>query len=259
MWGLLLGLASAAALLLSLPEWDRSVLFWLNNLGRHLPLAAEWVTHLADHGWTAPLLVILLAKHPRLLAAALLAALLIHLSVRELKHFFLVLRPCFDPQLAPYVFTAGPNLRVDSYSFPSGHSATASLIAVSLVARWGKGAVWPALIFALLAGASRSLLGVHYPSDITTGLALGLAISAAVFYAAQLPAPAHMHAALRNPLPYSLGVWLVACALLVFILLAGQHNFPAWFRAVSKTACLLALAVVTWRAAQALRARGLFQ
>ena len=47
-----------------------------------MPLAAELITHLADHGWAAPLLVLLLAKQPRMLAAALVAALLIHLSVR---------------------------------------------------------------------------------------------------------------------------------------------------------------------------------
>ena len=76
--------------------------------------------------------------------------------------------------MAAQVFTAGPDLNLDSYSFPSGHSATANLIAACLVARWGdKRAFWPAVLFALLAAASRSLLGVHFPSDTTTGLALG--------------------------------------------------------------------------------------
>lgn len=226
-------------------SWDLAVFFWLNNLGRHTPLTAELVTHLADHGWTAPLLVILLAKRPRLLAAALVAALLIHLSVREFKHYFEVLRPCFAPELAPFVFSAGPELKLTSYSFPSGHSATASLISVALVALWGKRALWPALVFALLIAASRSMLGAHYPSDTSAGLALGLAISAAAFYccAKFKPLPCG-HLALRW-LP--LLVWLVACALLVFIFLSGQHNFPAWFKAVSKLGCLLGFAVVAWR------------
>jgi undecaprenyl-diphosphatase len=234
--------ATAAALLLT-RSWDLGVFFWLNDLGRHLPLTAELITHLADHGWAAPLLVILLVKQPRLLAAALVAALLIHLSVREFKHYFEVLRPCFAPELAGLVFTAGPQLRIDSYSFPSGHSATAALVAAALVALWGRRAWWPAVVFALLAGASRSLLGAHYPSDITTGLALGLAISATVFYAAtRLGALSH-----TGERVFRLGVWLLAAAVLVFILQQGQHNFPLWFSAVSKFGCVLGLLVLSWQ------------
>ena len=66
-----------------------------------MPLAAELITHLADHGWAAPLLVLLLAKQPRMLAAALVAALLIHLSVRELKHFLWCCAPVSTPPWPP--------------------------------------------------------------------------------------------------------------------------------------------------------------
>lgn len=250
-WGLLAGLVCAAALLLSLHSWDLAVFYWLNTQGRNMPLAAELITHLADHGWAAPLLVLLLAKQPRMLAAALVAALLIHLSVRELKHFFVVLRPCFDPTMAAQVFTAGPDLNLDSYSFPSGHSATASLIAACLVARWGKRAFWPAVLFALLAAASRSLLGVHFPSDTTTGLALGLVISAGAFY---LSAQLNLGTG-RAALLLSLLVWLLAGAVLIFILSTGQHNFPSWFRLASKAGCLLALGVVLWQAVRAALSR----
>ncbi|HMW48119.1 MAG TPA: phosphatase PAP2 family protein [Marinagarivorans sp.] len=227
---------------MSLRNWDIGLFYWLNNLGRHMPLAAELITHLADHGWTAPLLVILLAKQPRWLAAALVAALFIHLGVREFKHYFEVLRPCFDPQLAAYVFSAGPDLNIDSYSFPSGHSATASLISVALVALWGRRAQWPALIFALLVAASRSMLGAHFPSDTSAGLALGMIISVAAFYAG-----ARLQLSPQGERLLALLVWLLAAGLLVFILLAGQHNYPLWFKAASKLGCLLGLGVVGWQ------------
>lgn len=63
---------------------------------------------------------------------------------------------------------------LDEYSFPSGH--TLHSVAFALVigfhypaARW---IVWP---FALLVAASRVVLGLHYPSDVVLGAAMGAA------------------------------------------------------------------------------------
>ena len=58
------------------------------------------------------------------------------------------------------------------FSFPSGHTAAAFVMATLL------GIFYPvvatlALAFALLVGLSRVLLGVHYPSDIAAGALLG--------------------------------------------------------------------------------------
>jgi|GEM_PF-7084414 len=242
---LLCGLLSAAALLLSLRSWDISLFNLLNNLGRALPLGAEFITHLADYRWTSPLLIILLAQQPRLLAAALLSALFIHFSVHEFKHYFQVLRPCYAPHLAGQVFTAGPRLNIDSFSFPSGHSATASLIAVALVVVGGGRALIPALLFALAVAASRAMLGAHFPSDTAAGLALGLGISSGVFYLMSRPQawPQSRQGAAR----VSALVGLLAAGLLIFILQEGQHTYPFWFAAASKITCLAALGVLLWR------------
>jgi undecaprenyl-diphosphatase len=59
-----------------------------------------------------------------------------------------------------------------SGSFPSGHATTAAAVAAAL---WwsSRGASLALGAFALLIALSRVWLGVHYPSDVIAGLALG--------------------------------------------------------------------------------------
>lgn len=86
----------------------------------------------------------------------------------------------------PRPFRANPgisNLVVpqDEYSFPSGHTAAATVAA--LVFSMAVPALIP-LFFsaAVLIGFSRIYLGVHYPSDVLMGFTLGiLSYSIAVF------------------------------------------------------------------------------
>lgn len=88
-----------------------------------------------------------------------------------LKHLFVRERPfithtAIDPAAAP----------IDRYSFPSGHT----LHAVSFA--WQASAHFPELgllllpLAALIAG-SRVVLGLHYPSDVLAGAALGAALA----------------------------------------------------------------------------------
>ena len=60
----------------------------------------------------------------------------------------------------------------DRYSLPSGHTASAFLMATVLAASFP---LWAPLLFlwAILVGASRLLLGVHYLSDLVAGALLG--------------------------------------------------------------------------------------
>jgi undecaprenyl-diphosphatase len=62
----------------------------------------------------------------------------------------------------------------DPHSFPSGHAARSTMLAVVAL---GLGPFWlglALLIWAPLVGLARIILGVHYPSDILAGMALGL-------------------------------------------------------------------------------------
>ncbi|MFW5738893.1 MAG: phosphatase PAP2 family protein [Myxococcota bacterium] len=65
-------------------------------------------------------------------------------------------------------------------AFPSGHAQTAFAAAVYLSLLYPKGA--PVfLLLAILVGISRIALGVHYPSDVVVGAAVGAAGSWAAY------------------------------------------------------------------------------
>lgn len=61
---------------------------------------------------------------------------------------------------------------LDRYSFPSGHTLHA--VSFTLVATSQHAALAPILVpFALMVGASRVLLGLHYPTDVIVGAIIG--------------------------------------------------------------------------------------
>ncbi len=67
---------------------------------------------------------------------------------------------------------------LDRYSFPSGHTLHAVLFTVLAVSHVPALAL--ALVpFAALVAASRVVLGLHYPSDVLVGAALGAALAIA--------------------------------------------------------------------------------
>ena len=71
-------------------------------------------------------------------------------------------------------------VEVQSLAFPSGHAANATLVWLCLallIPRTPRGclfAVWGAAWLAIAVGASRVVLGVHWPSDVIAGWTLGL-------------------------------------------------------------------------------------
>jgi undecaprenyl-diphosphatase len=84
----------------------------------------------------------------------------------------------------PRPFVACPGIRactaaLDDFSFPSGHTlhAVAFAIVVGYHYPWAAWIVGP---FALLVAASRMVLGLHYPSDVIVGAAIGAASAATV-------------------------------------------------------------------------------
>lgn len=68
------------------------------------------------------------------------------------------------------------DVAAQGYSFPSTHSASAMALYISLVHEVKKKWMWiAAIIITFLVGVSRAVAGMHYPTDILAGWALGLA------------------------------------------------------------------------------------
>lgn len=68
----------------------------------------------------------------------------------------------------------------DPHSFPSGHAARSMMLAVMAL---GMGPLWFGLVllaWAPLVSLARVMLGVHYPSDVLAGMALGAVLGIVV-------------------------------------------------------------------------------
>lgn len=100
------------------------------------------------------------------------------------KNYFARVRPELWLSIAPE----------DSYSFPSGHAmGSVTLGVAATLLCWHSRWRWPVLLASLafigLVGMSRVYLGVHYPSDILAGWAVGTAWVVAMYHLVAREAP----------------------------------------------------------------------
>lgn len=190
---LMAGLASAGEPL----AIDRDILLALRQAGHPgAPAGPEWLLPAARDltalAGTPVLTVLALAlagyfivkKRWSMLAVLLVAVIGETLLSGALKEFFGRPRPTIVPHLVD----------ASGMSFPSGHSTSAAAIYLTiaaLIARETKERVvrnyvfFVAVTLALLVGASRVYLGVHYPTDVIGGLSFGAAWAAIVLIAAR--------------------------------------------------------------------------
>ena len=93
---------------------------------------------------------------------------------RQLKHRLVRERP-FISYSGIHLGTAP----LDRYSFPSGHTLHAA--SFTLIATTHVPELAPLLVpFALLVAASRVVLGLHYPTDVLAGAAIGMTLARAL-------------------------------------------------------------------------------
>ncbi len=153
---------------------DGGILLWIQEFLRRdwLTPVVAFFTHLGDHGlvWIALCLLLLCFKKTRKAGVAGAIALIFSLLLTNgvLKHLVGRTRPWIDVAgLVALVREPDPN------SFPSGHTSAAFAAAVAwwrtLPWRWGA----VALAAAVLMGLSRLYVGVHYPTDVLCGVAVG--------------------------------------------------------------------------------------
>ena len=132
----------------------------------------RWITHLGGAPSTVGIPAALWLAGGHVAAAgrtALIANALSHVAVQVLKRTVARARPC-DANGVLLAEIAIP----DPFSFPSGHSAAATAVAVSLALAHP----WLAPVSLPIAGAvclSRVRLRVHHRADVVAGAALGLA------------------------------------------------------------------------------------
>lgn len=138
---------------------------WLDSLCAGLSVAFEW-----GIPWILLSGLLFCFKKTRTAAAVLLAALALTFFFNELaiKNAVQRLRPCaIDPTVILAV------KKPLSYSFTSGHTATAFAAVGSLLFTYKKLGI-PLLAFAAIMGFSRMYLFVHFPTDVLAGAVLGL-------------------------------------------------------------------------------------
>lgn len=158
----------------SIARWDTQWFSAIFGLGgkRFLSLLMPWVSRSGD-GYIYPVLALGLmgvddALGRRFLTAALAAFAL------ELPAYKLV-KNCVrrDRPSDKLPAVRGRIVPSDRFSFPSGHTAGAFLIAILLCHLVP--VVFPlAGAWALAVGFSRVYLGVHYPTDVLAGMVIGV-------------------------------------------------------------------------------------
>ena len=163
-------------------RWDGAVALRLNRgAGRRrwLCAALRVVSRLGDGiAWYAMMLALLLRFGADAVAAVLhmiVAGIACTLLYKLIKRGTVRPRP-YQAQPGIMLFAAP----LDRFSFPSGHTLHA--VAFTLVAvTYYPWLAWFAVPFTLLVAASRVILGLHYPSDVVAGVAIGAVVAGASF------------------------------------------------------------------------------
>ncbi len=166
---------------------DTAVFRWINQSIAHPFL--DWLMPLASNPHSLLWLVFLLAgaviwkggTRGRLCIVMLVCVVVLGegLVWHPLKLLFERARP----------FNALPDVRLlvgkgNSYSMPSSHAANVFAAATVLFVYYRRSG-WIMLPLALLVGISRIYNGVHYPSDVVAGSAVGLAFAASFLWGAE--------------------------------------------------------------------------
>lgn len=158
-------------------EVEGGICLKLNRLSRHpwVHQLFSVVSRLGDGGiWALLAAALLLQEGPA--ALPLVAQMAVTAAIGVLIYKFMKNRLVRE---RPYINHGGilcGTAPLDRYSFPSGHTLHATSFAI-LFSQFEP--LWIPIVvpFAALVAASRVILGLHYPSDVVVGAAIGTALA----------------------------------------------------------------------------------
>jgi len=155
---------------------DEAVLFRLNNIST--PLLDTWVPYITDLGGPAFVIVVaLLLGGLYVKRKKWNAVVQIGFGIGGVGLLSVILKLIFErdrPQLWQWLIHAS------NYSFPSGHAALSSALALTVIllawhTKYRVLMIVVGVAYVLVIGFTRLYLGVHYPTDILAGWCLGFA------------------------------------------------------------------------------------
>ena len=160
---------------------DGDILLWIQEFVRN-PICTpffKFITHLGDAGvlWIAICILLLISRKTRKVGILCIIAILATFIVNNLILKNLVAR------IRPYEVVNGLNIliaRPKDLSFPSGHAAISFAVAATIYQCLPKNKKTygiALLVLSSLIALSRLYVGVHYPTDVITGILTGTLIS----------------------------------------------------------------------------------
>ena len=162
-----------------LQHYDTVLFLFINHLAANPIWDRFWVIITTQTYWIVPLIVVWLlliwkgGKKGR--AAAILVVLAVGLSdvigARVLKPGVGRLRPCYELENVRLLVPCGGR-----HGFPSSHAANTFATAI-IFAYFFRRYAGLFVMFSLLVGFSRIVVGVHYPGDVLGGFLLGCLIA----------------------------------------------------------------------------------